>query len=226
MLWGIELEEDQNHLFPVEQPKRQPRSTSHLFATTIIPTGDDTFDVEYLLQIEIGGFPGWLTGPIVVETVKKMFRFANVYFKGGLDGTGDLAKRLALFSDEDMHDWDRPLIDPLVTTELIGALSPLGSLEDLKPLNPMVSLEDHEESVKDEVNIDDAPPPIKKRRGIRSRLRRLVERSKLESSEGDDADAPPPVKKRRRDVIRSRLGLGKRNKLETSRSKYRAQFRR
>ena len=157
VLWGIELEEDQNHLFPVEQPRRQPRSTSHLFATTIIPTGVDTFDVEYILQIEIGGFPGWLTGPIVVETVKKMFRFANGYFKGGLDGTGDLAKRLA-------------------------------SVEDLEPLNPMGSLEDHEESVKNEVDID-------------------------------DADAPPPVKKRRRDVIRSRLGLGKRNKLETSRSK-------
>lgn len=176
MLWGIELEEDQNHLFPLEQPKRQPRSTSHLFATTIIPTGDDTFDVEYILQIEIGGFPGWLTGPIVVETVKKMFRFANGYFKGGLDGTGDLAKRLALIPDEDMHDWDRPLIDPSETTESIEALSPLGSVEN------------HEESVKDEVDID-------------------------------DADAPPPVKKRRRDVIRSRLGLGKRNKLETSRSK-------
>jgi hypothetical protein len=61
-------------------------------------------------------------------------------------------------------------------------------VEDLEPLNPMGSLEDHEESVKDEVDID-------------------------------DADAPLPVKKRRRDVIRSRLGLGKRNKLETIRSK-------
>jgi hypothetical protein len=118
-----------------------------------------------------------------------MFRFANGYFKGGLDGTGDLAKRLALIPDEDMHDWDRPLIDPSETTESIGALSPLGSVEDLEPLNPMGSLEDHEELVQDEVDIV------------------------------ADADAPPPVKKRRRDVIRSRLGLGKRNKLETSRSK-------
>jgi hypothetical protein len=100
VLWGIELEEDQNHLFPKEQIKRQPRSTSHLFSTTIIPTGDDTFDVEYVLQIEIGGFPGWLTGPIVIETVKSMFRFADGYFKGGLVG-GDLAKRLALFTDDE-----------------------------------------------------------------------------------------------------------------------------
>ena len=100
VLWGVELEEDQNHLFPLEQTKRQPRSTSHLFSTTIIPTGDDTFDVEYVLQIEIGGFPGWLTGPIVIDTVKKMFRFADGYFKGGLVG-GDLAKRLALITDDE-----------------------------------------------------------------------------------------------------------------------------
>ena len=100
VLWGVELEEDQNHLFPKEQTKRQTRSTSHLFSTTIIPTGDDTFDVEYVLQIEIGGFPGWLTGPIVIETVKNMFRFADGYFKGGLVG-GDLAKRLALLADDE-----------------------------------------------------------------------------------------------------------------------------
>ncbi|KAL3774631.1 hypothetical protein ACHAW5_009574 [Stephanodiscus triporus] len=100
ILWGIELEEDQNHLFPKVQTKRQPRSTSHLFSTTIIPTGNDTFDVEYVLQIEIGGFPGWLTGPIVIETVKKMFSFADEYFKGGLEG-GALAKRLSLIADEE-----------------------------------------------------------------------------------------------------------------------------
>lgn len=98
IIWGVELEEDQNHLFPKDQPNRKPRSTSHLFSTTLIPTGEDTFDVEYVLQLEVGGFPGWLTGPVVIETVKKMFRFADVYFKSGLDG-GELAQRLALFAD-------------------------------------------------------------------------------------------------------------------------------
>lgn len=100
IIWGIELPNDQDHLFPENQPKRMPRSTTHLFSTTIIPKGDDTFDVEYVLQLEVGGFPGWLTGPVVIDTVKKMFRFAEGYCKSGLDG-GDLAKRLDLFSDEE-----------------------------------------------------------------------------------------------------------------------------
>lgn len=68
IVWAVELEESQNYLFPADQPKRVPRSTTHLFATTIIPTKDETtFDVEYVLQLEIGGFPGWLTGPVVGE---------------------------------------------------------------------------------------------------------------------------------------------------------------
>jgi hypothetical protein len=104
ILWGIELEESQNHLFPKEQTRRKQRSTSHLFSTTIVPTGLDSFDVEYVLQIEIGGFPGWLTGPIAIETVKGMFRFADGYFRGGLEGEGgDLGRRLALFPPDD-HD--------------------------------------------------------------------------------------------------------------------------
>ncbi len=93
IIWGVELEEDQNHLFPKDQPNRKPRSTSHLFSTTLIPTDENTFDVEYVLQLEVGGFPSWLTGPVVIETVKKMFRFADGYFKSGLDG-GELAQRL------------------------------------------------------------------------------------------------------------------------------------
>jgi hypothetical protein len=105
ILWGIELEEDQNHLFPKDQTRRKQRSTSHLFSTTIVPTGENTFDVEYVLQIEIGGFPGWLTGPIAIETVKGMFRFADGYFRGGLEDDGDLARRLALFPpDDEAHD--------------------------------------------------------------------------------------------------------------------------
>ena len=102
VLIGFELPEDQNHLFPeASHSARTPRSTSHIFATTLIPTGEDTFDVEYVLQIEIGGFPGWLTGPIVIETVKRMFAFADGYFKSGFDEGGDLWKRLALFPDEE-----------------------------------------------------------------------------------------------------------------------------
>mmetsp|Transcript_37865 Transcript_37865/g.61888 ORF Transcript_37865/g.61888 Transcript_37865/m.61888 type:complete len:366 (-) Transcript_37865:64-1161(-) len=99
IIWGVELEEDQNYLFPEDQ-KRTPRSTSHIFSSTLIPTGEDTFDVEYVIQLEVGGLPGWLTGLAVTETIKKMFRFADGYFQSGLDG-GDLAKRLALMPDDE-----------------------------------------------------------------------------------------------------------------------------
>ncbi|KAL7441547.1 hypothetical protein ACHAXM_008117 [Skeletonema potamos] len=107
IIWGVELEEDQNHLFPKDQPKRMPRSTSHLFATTLIPTGEDTFDVEYVLQLDVGGFPGWLLGPVVTETVKKMFRFAEKYFESGFEKGGELALKLAAFPDDEetsIHD--------------------------------------------------------------------------------------------------------------------------
>lgn len=115
IIWGIELEESQNHLFPKDQPKRQPRSTSHLWATTLIPTGENTFDVEYILQVEVGGFPGWLTGPVVMDTVKKLFRYADGYFRSGLDG-GDLAKRLALFPD-DAEEVAEPVASSLISAD-------------------------------------------------------------------------------------------------------------
>lgn len=106
MIWGVELEEDQNVLMPADEPKRMPRSTSHIFATTLIPTGEDTFDVEYLLQVEIGGFPGWLTGPIVVDAIRKTFRFADSYFRSGFEEDGALKKRLALLPDDEANAKD------------------------------------------------------------------------------------------------------------------------
>mmetsp|Transcript_16319 Transcript_16319/g.29604 ORF Transcript_16319/g.29604 Transcript_16319/m.29604 type:complete len:300 (+) Transcript_16319:60-959(+) len=106
IIWGMELEEDQNYLFPEDQPKRTPRSISHLFSATLIPTGEDTFDVEYLIQLEVGGIPGWVSGPAVAKTMKGMFQFADGYFQSGLEDGGDLAKRLALFSDDEDADAD------------------------------------------------------------------------------------------------------------------------
>lgn len=91
VIWAVELEESQNFLFPECQPKRVQRSTTHLYSTAIVPVEDDTtFDVEYVLQLEIGGFPGWLTGPVIVETLKKMFKWADGYFK-----SDELAEKLA-----------------------------------------------------------------------------------------------------------------------------------
>jgi len=82
LIWGTEMESWHNHLLP--EGDRHTRAKSHLFCTTLTPTGDDTFDVEYVLQLEIGGkMPTWLTTPIVTETVKSLFRHAESYFAGG-----------------------------------------------------------------------------------------------------------------------------------------------
>ena len=94
ILWGVELEEDQNYLMPENEPNRTPRSTSHLFAKTVIPTSENEFDVEYCLQIDLGGFPGWLTGPVVIDAVKRCFRYAGKYFGEGLEENSPLAARL------------------------------------------------------------------------------------------------------------------------------------
>ena len=107
--WGVELEEDQNYLFPKDQPQRMPRTTTHLLVMTAIPRPgeeNDAFDVEYLLQIEIGGFPAFLTGPVVVDSVKKMFRFADRYFRSGFHDGGDLSRRLALLPNDDESGGD------------------------------------------------------------------------------------------------------------------------
>mmetsp|Transcript_16210 Transcript_16210/g.46711 ORF Transcript_16210/g.46711 Transcript_16210/m.46711 type:complete len:166 (-) Transcript_16210:323-820(-) len=92
LIWGVEVEDDQIHLFP--EGERLLRSRSHLFSVALVPRGEDEFDVEYVIQIEVGKFPAWLTGPVVTETLKGLFRFGDSYFKGGLDG-GELAQHLA-----------------------------------------------------------------------------------------------------------------------------------
>ena len=134
IIWGIELEESQNHLFPEDQTKRMPRSTSHLFACTIIPTGDDAFDVEYVLQLEIGGFPGWLTGPVVCETVKKMFRFAEDYFQ-----SDELKQKLASLPDAGVNTKEQEEVGGIESTETAEA-SLLGEIQTL-----LVNAEEQEE---------------------------------------------------------------------------------
>jgi len=82
VIWGIEMEENQNHLLPGED--RTVRARTHLFSTTVLPTGPDSFDVEYVLQLDIGGkIPAFMTTPVVCETVKSLFRYARGYFASG-----------------------------------------------------------------------------------------------------------------------------------------------
>ena len=82
VIWGTEMEEWHNHLLPDlgTGTKRLPRSKTHLFSVTVVPTSEDTFDVEYALQIDVGGLPNWLTTPILIEVIKGMFRHAQDFF--------------------------------------------------------------------------------------------------------------------------------------------------
>lgn len=80
MIWGVELPDHHNHLLPDQD--RVVRAKSHLFASTLTPTSDNSFDVEYVLQLEPGGkLPGFLTTPVLLDTVKQMFVYAEGFFK-------------------------------------------------------------------------------------------------------------------------------------------------
>jgi hypothetical protein len=81
VIWGTEMEEDHNHLLP--EGKRHTRAKSHIFCTTLTPTGDDTFDAEYILQMETGGLPAFITTPVMIDTVKSLFRHAEAFYAGG-----------------------------------------------------------------------------------------------------------------------------------------------
>ena len=49
-----------------------------------MPTGENTFDAEYSLQLDFGGnLPHWMTAPIVIESVKSMFGVAQPFFNAG-----------------------------------------------------------------------------------------------------------------------------------------------
>lgn len=97
VIWGIEMEEWHNHMLPTGP--RVTRAKSHLFSTTLTPTSDDTFDVEYVLQLEIGGkIPTWLTAPVVTDTVKSLFKTAAGFFDGS---NGELERYLASKSEKD-----------------------------------------------------------------------------------------------------------------------------
>ena len=82
LLWGTEMEEQHNYLLPEGQ--RHTRAKSHLFAATLAPTNDGGFDVEYLLQMDVGGgIPHFMTTPALVDAIKKLFDHTKKYFEGG-----------------------------------------------------------------------------------------------------------------------------------------------
>lgn len=83
LVWGTELEEWHNHLLP-KRDERLTRARSHLFSIALVPTGEDSFDAEYSLQLDFGGsLPHWMTAPLVIDSVKSMFGVAQPFFGAG-----------------------------------------------------------------------------------------------------------------------------------------------
>lgn len=80
LLWATEMEEWNNHLFP--PGPRYVRAKTHLFSVAMVPTGPDSFDVEYILQFELGGkMPTFISTPLLIETLKNMFNHAKACFQ-------------------------------------------------------------------------------------------------------------------------------------------------
>lgn len=91
VIWGTELEEWHNHLMPAGD--RQTRAKSHLFSIALVPTGENSFDAEYSLQLDFGGnLPHWMTAPLVLDSVKSMFGVAQPFFE--TDGSEELKKMI------------------------------------------------------------------------------------------------------------------------------------
>mmetsp|Transcript_28532 Transcript_28532/g.46324 ORF Transcript_28532/g.46324 Transcript_28532/m.46324 type:complete len:341 (+) Transcript_28532:65-1087(+) len=88
LIWGTELEDWHDHLMPYGE--RQTRARSHLFSIALVPTGENTFDAEYSLQLDFGGsMPHWITASIVLDSVKSMFGVAQKFFSAGEGGELD-----------------------------------------------------------------------------------------------------------------------------------------
>ncbi|GMH83128.1 hypothetical protein TrVE_jg3731 [Triparma verrucosa] len=80
VIWGVELPEECDGLFP--EGERKVRASTDLFGCTLIQ-GEGGFEVEYVLKLDVGGkVPGWTTAPVVVKTVKELFRYARNKFEG------------------------------------------------------------------------------------------------------------------------------------------------
>jgi hypothetical protein len=97
LIWGVEMDQPRHEpLMPRDNNnngngKKLTRAKSHLFCTTLSPRPDTassaggrmSFDVEYVLQLEIGGkIPSWISGPVVTENVKQLLKCASSFYAG------------------------------------------------------------------------------------------------------------------------------------------------
>jgi len=107
MIWGTEMDTKHDDLLLPPGP-RHTRAKSHLFAATLTPTGAQTFDIEYVLQLEIGGgIPQFLTTPVMIKTVKALFDVAAVEF-------ADVGGKVRTFLEEKFSEEDQKLESLLV----------------------------------------------------------------------------------------------------------------
>ena len=110
VIWGTEMQDRFNHLLP--EGARTTRAKSHLFSTTLVPTGPNQFDVEYCVQLEVGGnIPTWITTPIIVDTIKSQLRYAKGYF-GGMEVA---AAKPSLLEKQSSLPELAPLTDTMLT---------------------------------------------------------------------------------------------------------------
>lgn len=103
VIWGTEMDTElHDHLLPqLPGTKRPTRAKSHIFCTTLSPSADDPenkFEVEYCLQMCTGGLPAFVTTPVIINTVKSLFRHAKTFYAGG-EGS-ELEAYLAALEEE------------------------------------------------------------------------------------------------------------------------------
>jgi hypothetical protein len=96
LIWGIEMDEKYDFLLP--KGPRHTRAKSHLFAATLAPTSENQFDIEYVLQMDVGGsIPTWITTPVVIDSVKSLFSTAEREFAGKGDGLSKYKQEQELY---------------------------------------------------------------------------------------------------------------------------------
>ena len=136
LVWGTELEERCDHLLPAGE--RMTRAKTHLFSVALVPTGEDSFDCEYSLQLDFGGsLPHWMTAPLVseylftsmnnvtlncplsfhfflfaVDSVKGMFGVAQPFFDAGEGGELDEFLKEEKIQQEKFEDRTSILFTP------------------------------------------------------------------------------------------------------------------
>lgn len=111
LIWGTEMEEWHDHLMPAGE--RKQRARTHLFSIALVPTGENSFDAEYSLQLDFGGsMPHWLTANIILDSVKGMFTKAQPFFNAGEGSELDVFLKAEKIAQANLEDRNSILFTP------------------------------------------------------------------------------------------------------------------